>query len=646
MQTRKRKLRASDDPLAQFQALRQLPRLSQADCREVIALLRDDSVGRRTGTREQHAYPLATKLIRQLSSGENNDVEVFVNFLPDLLQSKVDACPLFARLLSDAWEENGGQLTLVLFSDDATPGNILAARQPKKSCMIYASFLELKVLFQDSCWLPISNMRNNEFLEKGYSHAEYLRCVLEFVYDTTQDGIAITLRQGASLLWIRKVVLLGDHEGLRAFAGCKGAAALKPCWRCVNVISGNRSLPPGHVCLENADVTLLRPQTDAGLQAVMAHLRGCRTKKELQEAEKFLGWSLSNMQKGILASNALRPWISLDSLYVDSMHQFYSNGLVGQDIGLWYSLFKENGFELSHLQRWAGIGWKTLMGGPTPKRCVCEKLFREGQDFRGDADTTLQALPLIASFSKEMLADNVPMRSANEALFALVELTQLLQKTKLRPKDATDLSNKIKEYKGKWDIAYGAIAWARPKFHYSLHLQDQIEKWCRHIDCFVGERKHRVFKSIVAPRLSQLKCFTRSTLLQLTEIELTTSHLETEYTGRLLGKATQNVELARILGLPDHVLFAKGIQIACVEYSRGTFLQLSSKCSIEIVHGLLENNSLSVVVYKLQASVPNASIVKWKRLSTEPTIFAASTLLQHEPMRLLREDQDGLWLLR
>ena len=108
------------------------------------------------------------------------------------------------------------------------------------------------------------------------------------------------------------------------------------------------------------------------------------------------------------------------------------------------------------------------------------------------------------------------------------------------------------------------------------------------------------------------------------------------------------MELAGKLGLPDHVLFAKGIQIACVEYSRGTFLQLSSKCSIEIVHGLLEINFLSVVVYKLvklQASVPNASIVKWKRLSTEPTIFAASWLLQHEPMRLLREDQGGLSLI-
>ena len=180
---KKCKLRAGDDPLQQFHCLRQLTNLSQADCREVIGLLRDDELGRRTGTRQEQVYPLASNLIRQLWSGETQDVEVFVNSLPCLLQAKVDACPLFARLLSDAWEEHGGQLTMVIFSDDATPGNILAARQPKKSCMMYVSFLEMKILFQDSCWLPLSNMRTSEMTEKGYSHAEYLRCVLEFLWD-------------------------------------------------------------------------------------------------------------------------------------------------------------------------------------------------------------------------------------------------------------------------------------------------------------------------------------------------------------------------------------------------------------------------------------------------------------------------------
>ena len=99
MKQKKRKLNVEDAPLDQFHALRQLPRLSQEDCRQVIGLLRDDGIGHRTGAREHHAYPTASKLVRQLWSGESKKIPVHANSLPDLLQAKVEACPLFARLI-------------------------------------------------------------------------------------------------------------------------------------------------------------------------------------------------------------------------------------------------------------------------------------------------------------------------------------------------------------------------------------------------------------------------------------------------------------------------------------------------------------------------------------------------------------------
>ena len=75
-------------------------------------------------------------------------------------------------------------------------------------------------------------------------------------------------------------------------------------------------------------------------------------------------------------------------------------------------MLKQLGMESRFLQRWASIGWTTLLGGPSPQECVNEKLFREGADFRGDADTTLQALPLVAAFAREMLAGQEAMIAA------------------------------------------------------------------------------------------------------------------------------------------------------------------------------------------------------------------------------------------
>ena len=74
--------------------------------------------------------------------------------------------------------------------------------------------------------------------------------------------------------------------------------------------------------------------------------------------------------------------------------------------------------------------------------------------------------------------------------------------------------------------------------------------------------------------------------------------------------------------------------------------KMSATRSIEILHGLVHRDILSVVVQPLQACTSKVPILKWKRVDNQKEILAASVLLQKEPMRLLREDQNGLWLLR
>ena len=86
------------------------------------------------------------------------------------------------------------------------------------------------------------------------------------------------------------------------------------------------------------------------------------------------------------------------------------------------------------------------------------------------------------------------------------------------------------------------------------------------------------------------------------------------------------------LGISPESFFAKDIQIYCT-------------CCIEIYHGLSNADGFYVVVRKLQPFLAKTIIIKWKRLSGAKTILAASTLMHEKHMRL-RQDQDGLWLLR
>ena len=67
---------------------------------------------------------------------------------------------------------------------------------------------------------------------------------------------------------------------------------------------------------------------------------------------------------------------------------------------------------------------------------------------------------------------------------------------------------------------------------------------------------------------------------------------------------------------------------------------------MEILKGLSLDGDLFVVVQTLQSFLTDNSIVKWKRLRGPKKMLPASKLMHIEPMRLLREDQDGLFLLR
>ena len=241
----KRKLYPSDTPVQQFQALRQIRGLSQEDCRRVIGLLRDDGLGAATCRKNAQKYPHAAKLLREVTVPDTNLV-VHLNTVLDLLQEKINHCGLFASMMKQALQVQGPALTLLVFADEANPGNILAARHPRKSNLYYFTFWEFPLLHVESLWLPLAVIRANEVAKAGSSYAEVTKVLLEHVYDEVEDGMALSIDGQAEMVFVRKVILLNDHEGLRAVSGSKGASGTKPCFACCNVLANGK---PAHVAM-------------------------------------------------------------------------------------------------------------------------------------------------------------------------------------------------------------------------------------------------------------------------------------------------------------------------------------------------------------------------------------------------------------
>ena len=275
----KRKLNPSDPPVRQFQALRQIRGLSQEDCRRVIGLLRDDDRGAGTCRKTPQKYPQAGKLLREVTVPDTNLV-VHLNTVPDLLQEKITHCGLFASMMKQALLRGSPALTLLLFADEANPGNILAARHPRKSNLYYFTFWEFPLLHVESLWLPLAVIRANEVAKAG---AEVTKVLLEHVYDEVQDGMVLSIDGQTEMIFVRKVILLNDHEGLRAVSGSKGAAGTKPCFACCNVLANGKVCPRGYVTIQEMDMSLFARQTDAGLVEVKKIFRCTHYKTGPQE---------------------------------------------------------------------------------------------------------------------------------------------------------------------------------------------------------------------------------------------------------------------------------------------------------------------------------------------------------------------------
>ena len=643
----KRKLRTSDSAWEQFQTLQQVKGLSHAQGREIVQLLREDDTGHATCRTNNLKYPNARPLAATVTHATDaHTLRVHLNSLPDLVQAKVERCPLYAKLLEDAVQRTHGRLTLVLFADEAQPGNVLNVRQVRKSNLIYFSFLELEILFLESMWLPLSNTRAAEIVAHGWTYSEYTRCILEEIHKAVRDGFAVCFPSGDPwMIFLPHVMILMDHEGLRSMSGAKGSSGKKPCFCCTNVLGMQWDLPANHVSIAETDCTQFRLQTDAGLRATLQHLQSCDTRKELEAAEVALGRNCHALQNSCLNSPQLEDWIALDSLCFDSMHQYWSCGMVAQEIGLWYDAACACGISLSTLQTWLKTGWKEANGG-TLHFLFSEKMFRPGQDFRGNAEHCQLVLPLLVAFSLEMLSACEAMSTAIASLEALYKVTRLLQDMKIDAAKVRDLSQLQAMHQRCFQAAYTAEP-TRPKAHYARHLTAQVTKWKRHLDGFVGERKHKVFKSVIGPKNNNLQNFTKSCLLQLTEYNLQHGERLERMTGQLIGKPKPNATLALRARLPGDMNLSLGLEYSCTKFLRGNFVQITNTKCVEVLGSLSKGKDLFLIVDTLLRDLHDKSKMPvWNRQPDAGSLWEASKTKGYEPMRLVRQCQNKVWLLR
>ena len=269
--TKRRKLNVDDSPKEQFLALRQIVTLTQQDCREIVALLRNADSSK-TCTKSKEVYLDALPCLKELRVPltEGGHMTVPCMSLVGLLQKKVDSCPLFAESLRRVVARDATRVRLAIYCDDAQGGNVMAAKATMKASLIYAIFLDFPILHLENLWLTLAVVKARDVARcKGGLAAVMTELFCAYKAEL-ENGLAIEITKGdPDLMFVPQITYLADHEGLRASLGCKGASGIKPCLKCFNIVSlGRAEGIPNHLDIASTERQLFKSMTQSMLNEI------------------------------------------------------------------------------------------------------------------------------------------------------------------------------------------------------------------------------------------------------------------------------------------------------------------------------------------------------------------------------------------
>ena len=626
----KRKCR--EEHVERIEKLQSIPGLSAQQIRQISRKLSQDDSGARMlssqAARHESRLPILTELA---VPGQTQKVFVLCCCLPDLVQAKVDSSEDFAASLEGALKKNGGRLHLICYSDEATPGNVLAPVNNRKSMLSYCTFLELPELYLTSFWLTLSVVRTSQVNKCQNGFASILRCMLERIHKDVQYGFPVDFKRGngPQLIFVPKVIILGDHEQLRQSIGNKGASGTKPCFKCSNVLSLGHSDIPRHTTIAEHDLSKCAQQTHKGVLDILSHLRSLPTKTKREQHETLLGWNLAAATSSFLSSDELSGFADFENCYYDGMHGYFSNGVVNQELGLWFTAIRQNTpASLTHLQQYCSalqLANQEEYMKPVTAADFSEKLWRLEMDLKADASKCWTLLRVCVQFGEELLRPEYPELGPQlDSLKALYYSTQALLKTKSNAAFATELKSLQTVHARLFAKAYPLKQ--RPKLHFNMHLPDQVIKWGRYLDAFACERKHKQFKQ-VAVRYQELGRFERGVLLEMLSQEL----LNTQHgidKPVLSGPHTQSSSLAEALGCKEPVLVARHLQ-ASMAFSSGDFLMLSADKAVQVVCGATVKSESLLLVEELTYTKQNGIGSIWTRSGKQSMLETSGLDLSH-----------------
>ena len=404
---------------------------------------------------------------------------------------------------------------LLLYSDEVVPGNPLACLNRRKFHAIYWTFLELGVnaLSHEESWFTIATEYSIHVNLVSAGLSQVIGALLKLFFDKGGTDMAVTgilleFEDEPIRLWVVMGGVIQDGGAHKSVWHCRGDGASKYCLICKNLFTEECKMcnedGTNMLCCRATKETDLVRATGREVRANARHLArvaGTMSTPDFTHLQHALGFT--HHPHAILLDRSLDDIIDPVEHYMhDWMHACFVDGVSNV---LLYLLF-ESYIAKGNLNIYSTFG-TYLSNWCWPGRFRFDQsqlsaifdesrvaTHRKSNHIKCNASSMLSILVVAAVFVQQVLMvipSACPAECTAFLLFVdIIDLIMATSRITIPPEKLLDAVEKFLE-------AFAAVwgyEWMTPKFHWLLHLVDQLRKLRRLLNCFCLERNHKVPK--------------------------------------------------------------------------------------------------------------------------------------------------------
>ena len=291
-------------------------------------------------------------------------------------------------------------------------------------------------------------------------------------------------------------IVVADEAALNQMWDVKGASGAVPCIHCSNVVHLIHKRSRGDavelITICCTDISAFRVRTDEAAFKAAEHLvnqMGIVTQGRLQDMETSMGMNCN--PQGLLAKRVM----GTSSTMFDFMHVYLVNGVLHVEVNELLSKLSTMRVNADSIHEFiSGLEFPQAAGHK--KRDVLS-LFRKPLakgDFKAAASQCLDVYPLLRHMLLSRTDVQERLRDETKSFLALADVMDYLclgnRGSFIR---ADHLQRLIMSHCNLFLKAYGENPVVH-KFHMTMHLPMQLQKFGLLISCFTQERKHKHVK--------------------------------------------------------------------------------------------------------------------------------------------------------